>query len=521
MGGPLKLTDINNAGFSTSLEAHDLSEEFKKRLGFSSRNYAARLAIARSLSLSEPPPSPDGSELGKTIRGNILFGTEDVPVWVALILEHEQLNDATVSDIQDRVRRHWHRGALLLERDWEQAGRNYDRFLVHLAAQAGITGEGYQGKRRAPTTGAERFVPKAVPVSVTLGEVSRDLSSKETISWTLNGPGRSPHVAVMGTLGTGKTRTAMSMVKQVHRQSGCPIIVFDMGKGDLAADTELATELGAEVIDITRMAVPLDVLHVPPDDPKGVVNVAMRFRESFARVPSNRLGGAQVDALREAAQRALDSVRPTRIVDVRDRLREVYAEKRRKDDVATSTFNDLTQWNLFEPRFSPEEFFSRSWIIDVHAAPETAQRLVVFLVLDALYTFLTLQKDTEVDAQGHRAMRCVLAIDEARKVLGYEQASLVGLFRESRSKGGSVFLMSQSPDDFDGEKEDFLENIGLGACFRTNARSKGLQALLGQQVDLAGLPDGVCVTRLVDRGLTRVQAWEAPAGVAPERRYGT
>ena len=53
------------------------------------------------------------------------------------------------------------------------------------------------------------------------------------------------------------------------------------------------------------------------------------------------------------------------------------------------------------------------------------------------------------------------------------------------------------------------ENIGLGVCFRTNARARALTAMLGQPVDLGSLPNGVCVTRLVGgHGVTRIKAWE-------------
>jgi hypothetical protein len=54
-----------------------------------------------------------------------------------------------------------------------------------------------------------------------------------------------------------------------------------------------------------------------------------------------------------------------------------------------------------------------------------------------------------------------------------------------------------------------LENIGLAVCFRTNARSSALSAVLGQSVDLGALQNGVCVTRLPERaGVTRVKAWQ-------------
>ncbi len=101
-----------------------------------------------------------------------------------------------------------------------------------------------------------------------------------------------------------------------------------------------------------------------------------------------------------------------------------------------------------------------------------------------------------MDRQNHRGLRLVLVLDEARRVLSYGQQSLIGLVRESRAKGASVFLISQSPDDFDTVEEDFLSQIGLTACFRSNSRSsKVLKACLGQSVDVAGLADGVAVTR--------------------------
>lgn len=101
-----------------------------------------------------------------------------------------------------------------------------------------------------------------------------------------------------------------------------------------------------------------------------------------------------------------------------------------------------------------------------------------------------------------------MAVDEARVVLSYDHQSLIGLVRESRSKGGVVMFISQSPDDFDQKAENFFENIGLAVCFRTSARSGALNALLGQTADLSGLKNGVCVTRLLDRGVVQVRAWE-------------
>jgi DNA sulfur modification protein DndE len=84
------------------------------------------------------------------------------------------------------------------------------------------------------------------------------------------------------------------------------------------------------------------------------------------------------------------------------------------------------------------------------------------------------------------------------------------MVREIRSRGVAITLISQSPEDFDTEDQDFLSEIGLTACLRSNGTSsRVLRACLGQAVDLAGLPDGVAVTRLPGRpGVVRFKAWE-------------
>jgi DNA sulfur modification protein DndE len=67
---------------------------------------------------------------------------------------------------------------------------------------------------------------------------------------------------------------------------------------------------------------------------------------------------------------------------------------------------------------------------------------------------------------GHRAIRAVLAVDEARHLLASRHKALSDNIRLHRSKGLMVALASQSPDDYDGAGDDHLENIGLPICFQ-------------------------------------------------------
>ncbi len=69
-------------------------------------------------------------------------------------------------------------------------------------------------------------------------------------------------------------------------------------------------------------------------------------------------------------------------------------------------------------------------------------------------------------------------------------------------------LISQSPDDFSGEDNDFLNEMGLVAAFSTNASSRNVRRILGKGANLGMLQDGQCfVKRRGDPKSKKVQAW--------------
>lgn len=518
MPGPVtNLRSLDSANFKTSKRADGINDVMKAKLGLHHRYEPARLAIAHSLAIPDQAPplaGDDADDSGKVIMGKTLFGDEELPIWIAMIVEKAGLTHFSVDDIQEQVRRHWHRGIHLLMSEWQSCNERYEDFILFLAERAGLPAHGQDvGGRRAGVKGAA-VGGTPVPITLQLGDPGINLANSQPATWLLNGKG-SPHVALMGGTGSGKTRLARNLLTQIRQQSKVPAIIFDF-KGDLATNSILVREMNARIVASPEQPVPLDVLYLPNSNQTEITNAAMRFRESFERIPPrSRVGAVQQDSLRDAARAAFAKYRPGKPVEIsniRDELLAIYAQTSKKGDIVTSTFNDLTQGGrkLFAPNQSPEEFFSQSWIIDVHNGHEIDQRLIVFLMLDAFYAYYKSLQEAPMDRQGHRALRTVLMVDEARRVLSYGQQSLINLVRESRSWGVSVFLISQSPEDFDTAKEDFLEQIGLTACFRSNGTSaRVLKACLGQVVDLAGLPDGVAVTRLPGQGLiSRIQAWE-------------
>ena len=159
--------------------------------------------------------------------------------------------------------------------------------------------------------------------------------------------------------------------------------------------------------------------------------------------------------------RSRNAQHPPIIADVARALTVEYQRRNRKPDELTATLNELTQFTLFDPRMEPAEFFSRSWVIRLpqDSTPEV-RRLIINLTLDALDRWLNAQPDAPI-SEGRRALRHVMMLDEAHFILQTKLPALSNLIRMSRSKGGAIMLVSQSPDDFEGEDEGFLDNMGL------------------------------------------------------------
>lgn len=75
-------------------------------------------------------------------------------------------------------------------------------------------------------------------------------------------------------------------------------------------------------------------------------------------------------------------------------------------------------------------------------------------------------------------------------------------------------LLSQSPDDFEQEDEDFLSQIGSVVVFSSSTNSvKNLRAAFGRRLAPENfsdkeLPRGVAWAKLPNAELTKVSAWE-------------
>lgn len=508
----ITLESVLVSNFQTSGDADKISDEFKAKLGFTVRYRIARLAIGRSLGESTFPTQNIDSS-GRPLKGELLFGLDELPLWITLLVsnikKHFPKSELDISTLQNAVKRHWHRGVLLLLDDWQAAEGDYNKFieiLITRRAQLPDTvtpsGASLAGGRREDGAG---FVGKAKPVHIRLGN---EFDTETPYEWLVNGVGYSPHVAIMGQAGSGKTRTMLEALKQIHEQTNVPVILLDLGKGELADDEKLAQVLNAKVLRVPADAIPLDMFYGSNQgDDSDVADAVMGFRDSFIKVITGNVGAVQKDNIKEALKPYFASKERITLDDVKKWLKDFYDEKDQKTDTVISTINDLTEWKIFSANFSPTEFFSQSWIITFAHAQDTVKNLSAYLLLDALNTWMKRLDPAPTDSQGHRALKCVLAIDEARHILASKHKALSDIIRLHRSKGLVVMLASQSPDDYEGEADDYLENIGLPVCFKTNAAStRVLENMFKQKPQMASLPSGVCLT-LKDGKTIKIKAF--------------
>lgn len=510
----LSLVEVAGANFRTDEVSDGLNTAFMGRLGMRKRYLPARLAISRSLAIAAPPPLlSDELDPGKVIKGDTLFGTGTaLSVWVALIVQRAGQPDLDLRGLVALVGAHWKRGLGHLDRDWEQSGKDVTKFIKRLVEVAELPMAGGSLPGVGGTVSGATF--SSGQIEVPIGEIGEDATTKEKVLWNVNGKGGSPHSAIMGGSGSGKTVMAAAMLRAIREQASVPMLAFDF-KGDLSdftgtrGQTPLGEAFEAQVIEPPRMPIPLDVLRMTARDQYGIDEAALRFRESFSRLKGNRLGDRQRSAVHEAASRALMNEEPCELHHIKDRLLEVYQEHEMKEDGATANMEELCRFPLFKPMLSPAEFFQKSWIIKLPPnVPADSRTIVVNLLLDALDQYLNSLVDAASGPDGARGLRIICMIDEAHQILSTKLPSLSRLIRMSRSKGGAIMLVSQSPDDFSGEDDDFLDQMGLVAAFSTNAKPGSAVRVLGKGVNLTTLQTGQAyIRRRGDLAARKIKAW--------------
>jgi DNA sulfur modification protein DndE len=525
------ISRIEKVRFKPTREAEEFLEQLRRSVVPGEKYRVARLAFARSLQEgSDPAMVEKGTETGTAIEGTHLFGQNSAE-WACAFVAAADRAFADIDEFRSVVEAHWHRGATLLKRDFLDVSENPSEFAQLLATKlalpisvAGINAHAgaVEGERaRKPSSGV------SVRLAIKVGEVGIEKDKNVPAIVEMNAPGISPHFAVMGKTRSGKSRTGLEMAQRIAEAARTPLLLIDP-KGEFVKDGAFVRKdewggktiadrfPGAEPLDVPIAPIPLDFLAL--DSRASSVaraQAAIAFRDSFRKCIKAK-GDVAMDDLRQAVEQLLtEGSGPISLDCIRDAVRESNerAGKKRKDGIEAK-LNELTSLNLFTPSQAPSDFFRRRWVVGLGSASEESRRLVVFLLLNALSSYLLSMEDAATDSSGYRAIRHLLVVDEAREILSYKHDALSNLVRKSAAKGGIVGLLSQSPEDFEKEEDDFLSQMGVIAVFTSSARSiKNLRAALGRRCEPDDfsdkqLPPGMALVKLPKREPVRVIAWK-------------
>lgn len=501
--------------FDPTQEAYELEHKLRTKFGLSNRYDAARLMIGRSLADATPPPavSSETPRAKKPLPGENLFG-DDLDLWLcALILDANLGEGAVVENFRSHLEAHWSRGAKLIQHDLEDCNGDEAKLITRLAE---FLPEG--GGTSAPRTGAASAHPGEIRVKI--GPVSQAFESKEPVDFCLNGPGNSPHMALMGRTRSGKTTTGIQMAQSIAEQSRAPMLLIDP-QGTFITDGQLNDKFPSwpgeiQPIEVGLHPIPLDFLPQASVGHVAVQNASMTLRDSIClccksvgNLMQSRLLQSIEQVITTGVDRSLNSIKDT----YEQRLK---IDGENIDSIATR-LDELTRFRCFAPTMTGNDFFSRSWVVSLqHIQSEELKRLVMLLLLDATAMHYLALPEAPLRG-GFRQMRQVLVIDEARKILQEKKSeSIVQLVTRSAAKGLSVMLLSQDPSDFEGHSYDFTTQLGAVISFYCNQTQRGLRSLQGvygrklqaEEFSDAHLETGVAFSKLPGRPAMRIRCWQ-------------
>lgn len=295
-----------------------------------------------------------------------------------------------------------------------------------------------------------------------------------------------PNMGIIGTMGTGKTQFARSVIAQfskegVHNVGGKPVgmLVFDY-KGDYK-DKEFLDVVGGTCYKFNYPFNPLKL--VVNDEVEGMnlpAITADRIADSFAKAYG--LGLKQQSNIKQII---LDTYADAGItkdpdtwnkpVPTMEQVIEKYFDTYDANDKAYALFDKLRDYTIFtlDNSFcvSLFEWLDSVRVIDLTLYPDDTKKVIVSLILDLFYAEMR-QLGGSKQENGFRELRAMIMVDEAHQFLKKDFNSFRSIISEGRMFGVGMILSTQNVSDFRTSKEDYSQFILSWIIHHVNSISK-------------------------------------------------
>ena len=295
-----------------------------------------------------------------------------------------------------------------------------------------------------------------------------------------------PNMGIIGTMGTGKTQFARSVIAQftkedVHNVGGHPVglLVFDY-KGDYKDKDFLETVGGVSY----KFNYPFNPLKLVINDEVEGMNLpaitADRIADSFAKAYG--LGLKQQSNIKQViietyadAGITRDSSTWEKTVPTMTEVIEKYFEKYDANDKAYALFDKLSDYTIFTPNqtqcVSMFEWLNGVRVIDLTLYPDDTKKVIVSLILDLFYAEMR-QLGGSQQTDGFRELCAMILVDEAHQFLKKDFNSFRSIISEGRMFGIGMILSTQNISDFRTSREDYSQFILSWVIHHVNSISK-------------------------------------------------
>lgn len=278
-----------------------------------------------------------------------------------------------------------------------------------------------------------------------------------------------PNLGIIGTMGTGKTQFARSVIAQLSKegvhnvnQSPIGVLVFDY-KGDYKDKEFLDAANGHPY----RSNYPFNPLKLVITDDVVDMNLpaitADRISDSFAKAYG--LGLKQQSNIKQViiatyadAGIFKDPTTWTNTPPTMEQVIEKYFDLYDANDKAYALFDKLRDYTIFTPDsrccVSLFEWLNCVRVIDLTLYPDDTKKVIVSLILDLFYAEMK-QLGASEQVEGYRELRAMLMVDEAHQFMKKDFNSFRNIISEGRMFGVGMILSTQNISDFKSSKEDY------------------------------------------------------------------
>ena len=295
-----------------------------------------------------------------------------------------------------------------------------------------------------------------------------------------------PNMGIIGTMGTGKTQFARSIIAQFakegqHNVGNKPVgmLVFDY-KGDYYQEDFLLT-VGGEMFTAGFPFNPLKLIVTEKTKFMNLPSVtADRISDSFSKAYG--LGTVQTSRIKQVIINTYEQFGITRDPKTWDRslptMNDViqnYLDENDARDSVYALFSKLNDYSIFTPDnttcVSMFEWLDSVKVIDLTIYPEDTKKVIVSLILDLFYEEMRLLGESKTLGR-YRELRTMILVDEAHQFLNKDFKAFRNIISEGRMFGVGMILSTQNLSDFKSAKMDYSSFIGSWIIHHVNNISR-------------------------------------------------